>query len=461
MDEQGMNQRPNRPQRRMRSNMQIIKEDYLPVIIVGVALILIIWFVIGSIVRSVQRKQYNRDINQKASIAAQENQAALEAEVTALLAEAAVLAEQYDYNGAIAVLDRFSGDMYAFKNLSDKYAEYATAAANLVLWDDPSKVLNLSFHPLIADTDRAFANTNFYKENYITVDEFNKLLPQLYENGYMLVKHSDLVGEDGKMALYLPKGKKPLIITETQVNYNTSLVDSDNDGIADKDGRGFASKLIVDENGNLTCEMVDSSGNTVTGAYDIVPILESFVQTHQDFSYKGARAILALTGFDGLFGYRTNPTTKERFGTVYYDQQVADVKKVIEAVKKCGYELACYSYENEPYGEYTADKIKAELELWKAEVTPLLGDVNLMVLCRNSDIEAPGIAYSGDKFEVLKSFGFTDFIGFSTDGKSWCNVYADHSRMGRTMITGSNLESHPEWFEGIFDTYSIKDKARN
>lgn len=460
MDEFGMNQYPNRPQRRMRSNMQIIKEDYLPVIIIGIALILIIWFIIGSIVRSVQRKQYNNDLNLQASAAAQENQAALEAEAVALLAEAAELANQYDYNGAIAVLDQFSGDMYAFPNLSDKYAEYASAAASLVLWDDPAKVLNLSFHPLIADTDRAFVNTDFYYDNYITVDEFSKILSQLYANNYMLVRHSDIIGKDGKMELYLPKDKKPLIITETQVNYNTSLVDGDDDGIADKDGWGFASKLILDDNGNLTCEMVNSAGNTVTGAYDIVPILESFIQTHQDFSYRGARAVLALTGFDGLFGYRTTPKAKAQFGTVYYDQQVADAKKVIEAVKKCGYELACYSYDNEPYGNYSADKIKEDLELWKAEVTPLLGDLTLLVLCRNSDIADPGVSYSGDKYSVLKSYGFTNFIGFCTDGKPWFSAYADHTRMGRIMVTGNNLETHPAWFAGIFDTEIIKDKAR-
>lgn len=464
MDEQNIEKRPSNPRRRKRSQLQIIKEDYLPVIIAAICVILVIWFIIGSIVRAVQNRKYDQEQAANASIAAQEAQKQLEDEAAALLAEAAQLANQYDYNGAIATLDSFTGDMYAFAELSEKYTEYAKLAASLILWDDPSKVVNLSFQPLIAEAERTFADKTYgtsYYNNYITANEFGKILLQLYENGYILVRYSDIINEDGTTSLYLPNGKKPLIITETHVNYNTYMVDGDGDKLPDKDGAGFANKLILDENGNLTCEMVDSTGKIVTGAYDIVPILESFIQTHPDFSYRGAKAVLALTGYDGLFGYRTSASAKEYFGKAYYDQQVEEAKQVIEAVKKAGYELACYSYENEPYGSYTADQIKAELETWKSDVTPLLGDISLFVMCRNSDIAENGTAYSGDKFNVLKSFGFTDFIGFSTDGKSWFNAYSDHNRMGRVLVTGSNLQSHAEWFEGIFDAYSVKDKARN
>lgn len=463
MDEQNVSKRPVNPRRRKRSQMQIIKEDYLPVIIIGISLILILIFIIGSIVRAVQRKQYNAELSAQSSLAAQQEQERLEAEVAALMTEAADLAKHFDYDGAIAVMDRFQGDMYAFTDFSNRYAEYANAAANLVLWDDPSKVVSLSFQPLIADPARAFVDETYgtsYYNNYITVDEFTKILLQLYENGYILIRHSDMQMQDGKMELYLPNGKKPLLLTETHVNYNTYMTDGDGDKLPDKNGDGFASKLILDENGNLACEMVDSSGNTVTGAYDIVPILESFVETHPDFSYKGAKAVLALTGYDGLFGYRTSSAAMDYFGKAYHDQQVDAVKEVIDAVKAAGYELACYSYENEPYGDYTPDQIKTEMELWKKEVAPLLGDISLFVFCRNSDIAENGTAYSGSKFEVLKSYGFTDFIGFSKDGKLWFNAYADHSRMGRILVTGYNLSSNAEWFEGIFDAYSIKDKAR-
>jgi len=463
MDEQNVNDKPANPRRRKRSKFQIIKEDYLPALIICVSLVLILVFIIGSIVRAVQKRQYDAELTKQASIAEQQKVEQLANEETSLLTEAAALAKHFDYAGAIAVLDRFSGNMYDFPALSDKYAEYAKAQSSMVLWNDPNQVLNLSFQPLIADSSRAFSDETYgtsYYNNYITVDEFTKILLQLYENGYILIRHSDIKVQDGVMDLYLPNGKKPLIITETHVNYNTYMIDGDGDKLPDKDGSGFASKLILDENGNLTCELVDNTGNTVTGAYDIVPILESFIETHPDFSYKGARAILALSGYDGLFGYRTSPAATEHFGQAYHDQQVQEVTKVITAVKEAGYELACYSYENEPYGNFTAEQIRNEMELWSNEVTPLLGNINLFVLCRNSDIAQPGTAYSGDKFNVLKENGFTDFIGFATDGRCWFNSYPDHTRMGRILVAGSNLANHNEWFEGIFDAYSVKDKTR-
>ncbi|MBO5869038.1 MAG: hypothetical protein J6Q54_09030 [Oscillospiraceae bacterium] len=464
MEEQNANKRPVNPRRRRRTKFEIIKEDYLPAIIVIASLILILIFVVGSIVRGVERTKYKAELSRQEAIAAQEEQARLDAEAARLMEEAAVLAKHFDYDSAIALMDTFSGNMYDYVDFSQRYADYAKAAKEMVLWDDPNQVLNLSFQPLIADPDRAFADetygTSFYN-NYITVDEFAKILQQLYENGYILIRYSDIRVQDDTMELYLPKGKKPLIITETHVNYNTYMIDGDGDKLPDKDGSGFASKLILDENGNLSCEMVDSNGQTVTGAYDIVPILESFIATHPDFSYRGARAVLALSGYDGLFGYRTGSAAEEYFGKAYRDQQAADVANVIQAVKDTGYELACYTYENEPYGNYSADRIRSEMELWADEVTPLLGNLTLFVFSRNSDIAENGVAYSDSKFEVLKEFGFTDFVGFSTDGKPWFNSYDTHSRMGRILVTGSNIANHADWFSGVFDAYSVKDNARN
>lgn len=463
MDEQNVNNRPVNPRRKKRSQLQIIKEDYLPAIIVCISLVLILIFMIGSIVRAVQKRTYNKEFQKASSIAAQQEQSRLDAEISALMAEAEVLVKHFDYAGAIAAMDRFSGNMYDFPEFSEKYAEYAKAQAELVLWDNPSQVVNLSFQPLIADTSRAFADKTYgtsYYNNYITVDEFSKILLQLYENGYILIRYGDMNVQNGTMNLRLPKGKKPLIITETHVNYNTYMTDGDGDKLPDKDGDGFANKLILDANGNLTCEMVDSNGKVVTGAYDIVPVLESFIATHPDFSYKGAKAVLALTGYDGLFGYRTSASALDYFGKAFHDQQVADATKVISAVKEAGYELACYSYENEPYSGFTPDQIRSEMELWKKEVTPLLGDVKIFVFCRNSDIADPGIAYTGSKFDVLKSYGFTDYIGFNPNGKNWYNSYNGYNRMGRTLVTGSNLANNPTWFEGMFDAFTVKDKAR-
>ena len=72
------------------------------------------------------------------------------------------------------------------------------------------------------------------------------------------------------------------------------------------DGRGIASKIVLDENGKPTCEYVQADGTTVTGAYDCVPLLDQFIAEHPDASYHGAKGMIALTGYDGILGYRTD-----------------------------------------------------------------------------------------------------------------------------------------------------------
>ena len=81
MDEQNQNPRPANPRRRRRSRMQIIKEDSLPAIIIGISLILVVWFIIGSIVRAVQNSNYKKEVELQAQQAAHEEQQRLEAEL--------------------------------------------------------------------------------------------------------------------------------------------------------------------------------------------------------------------------------------------------------------------------------------------------------------------------------------------------------------------------------------------
>lgn len=464
MDEQRSNEtRPVNPRRKKRSQLQIFKEAYLPTIIACVALLLILIFVIGSITRGIQRSKYNAQASLEASIAAQEAYELQSAKVDALLKDAAALARHFDYDGAIAMLESFSGDRSQFPDLDEKHNQYTAARESMVLWNDPSQVLSLSMQILVADPERAYNDAtygNSYKQNFITTEEFSKILQQLYENGYILVSLSDITSADGAKELYLPNGKKPLLLTQTNVNYYTYMIDGDGDKLPDKDGAGFASKLILDANGNITCEMVNSDGSTVTGAYDLVPILDSFIETHPEFSYKGAKAILAVSGYDGIFGYRTSPSAQEYFGKAYHTKETEDAIKLVRALKESGYELACYTYENEPYGDYTADQIKNELTKWNEEVVPILGDTDIFVFSRNSDIAEANIAYSGEKFEALKEDGYVYYLGFSEDGERWYSAYKGYIRQGRILITGSNLISHPEWYENIFDASIVLDKAR-
>jgi excisionase family DNA binding protein len=78
-------------------------------------------------------------------------------------------------------------------------------------------------------------------------------------------------------------------------------------------------------------------GSVVTGEYDMVPIIDKFVEEHPDFSYKGAKGMLALTGYEGTLGYRTNDPSSPT-----YDQDkktVKEVAKVLQTNTNYVYEL--------------------------------------------------------------------------------------------------------------------------
>ena len=71
-------------------------------------------------------------------------------------------------------------------------------------------------------------------------------------------------------------------------------------------GTGFATKLCLDENGKVVNEYVERDGSVSYGSYDVLTVLEDFIETHPDFSYQGSKGILAFTGYDGILGYRTS-----------------------------------------------------------------------------------------------------------------------------------------------------------
>ena len=477
MEEQfNESQRPVNPRRKTRSQMQVFKETYLPTAIIAVAAILTIVFIAGSAVRGSQKKAFEKDAIAASNAAVEAEKELLEQEASDLISKADILIKQYDYQGAIDLLNTFSGDISQYIQINDKILESEQAQKATVAWSDPSKVPNLSFQLLVADPARAFKYagwSNSINKNFVTTDEFSKILQQLYDNGYVLVDIDDIftteTNASGKTVykantLQLPNGKKPIMLTQTNVNYNYYLIDSDNDHKADAKGGGFASKLLWDGT-NFTCEMVDATGKTVTGDYDLVPILEKFIASHPDFSYHGARANLALTGHNGLLGYRTHPAYEEHpqaseiFGKAQYEKDKQDATAVIKALRDRGYTVSCYTYSNISYNDAGLDLIKSNLQSWKSSVTPILGDTQVLTYAQGGDIAGKG-SYSGEKFDTLQNFGFRYYLGFCTDGKPWAVVENNYVRQGRILVSGSTMAYNSDWFKGMFDAASVLNTTR-
>ena len=458
--------RPVNPRRRKRTKMDIFKESYLPVIIIGATLLFILITVIGSAVQGAQRKKLNQQAAAQSTATTTPQTDSLAEEAQKLIQEADVLAADYRYDDAIAKVKEYSGKIADDPELMAAFQRYCDLKANAVVWDDPSKVLNLSFQILIVDPLRAFSDAQYgtsYNKNFVTVDEFRLILDQLYEGGYVLVSTSDIVTQnaDGSFqanTIYLPEGKKPLILTQNQVNYYTYMIDGNGDHLPDKDGAGFASRLVVDANGKLQNEYVDKNGKTLTGEYDLVPILNSFIASHPDFSYQGAKAIISVSGEDGVFGYRTNPGAKEWLKDKY-NAEVENAKKVAQALRNDGYEIACYTYGNISYGKYELSRIQSDLQSWKNEVTPILGNVDILVYAQENDL-TPNTPYSGEVFNALMDAGFRYYFGFCQEGKPWAYVGSNYFRQARIMVKGYSLKYQSSWFDGILKPIEILSSTR-
>ncbi len=458
-----------RRRRRKRSKWQDFKEAYLPVIIAVAAIILIIVFISGAVKRASSNKHTTDSSTPSApSVGAEDT---LQQEQQQLLAQAESLAAQYDYQGAMNVLASYSAGIKTSASLVEKYNEYYQAASELVAYSDISKIPSLSVRLLMADMPRALADETYgasFNERYLSTTEFSNMLQQLYDNGYMLVSPYALAPRsadaDGNVSvsqgtLYLPADKKPLVLTQFGTNFFTYLIDSDKDGLPDKGGSGFPSRLVIGSDGELTCEMVNADGSTVTGSFDFVTILNDFIAAHPDFSYRGARAVLGVTGYDGLFGYRTDPETATKINQEYYDAALRDVKPVIDKLRADGYDIACMSYDYVNYSTMSIADIKTDLEHWNTEVKPLLGDVDMLVL-PYADIGDRNL-YNGEIYELLKSNGFRYFIANDSSAEAWGQVGSSYARMLTNEVGGANLHSHPDWYKDLFDPAAVLDSARS
>lgn len=459
---------PRYVRRKKREKERIFKEVYLPAIIACAAIFLMLSFIVGSVANAITVKK-NKDSTAKQEAQNQAVQANLdEIEFKRMVAQAEILAVGYDYEAAIELLESYKGDNDKFmQQITAKKAELVNEKSQLKEIKDTSTIPNLSFHVLMADASRACNKDNsgadmagLYNKNFVSVEEFSRILNQLYSANYVLVDFDSFVstrtGVDGNTSffadsIYLPANKKPVMLTETMVNYFEYMVDPDKDGVLDGKGHGFANKLVVDEKGEIKAAYVDGSGETLIGNYDLVPILEAFIQEHPDFSYRGARAILAVSGTEGVFGYRTNTSYVSRFGQSFYDDQVAEAKKVVAALREKGYTIASYTYSNQNYRSMTTLQIQAEIQNWTNQITPVVGEVDTIVFARGGDIEA----YSGTTFNVLYNSGLRFFLNSGSSPRVDTNT--TFVRQTRLMVTGEAMAWYSSQFADYFDCNVVMD----
>ena len=392
-------------------------------------------------------------------------------EITLLLERAERLAASYDYDAAISLIQEYGENWQDQSELSAASERYEQLKGETVRWEDTTTIAHISFRALIVDTDRAFdddANANTYNQTMVTVGEFRTILQELYDGGFVLVNMHDMVknvadeegGTDYEQGdIYLPEGKTPIVISQEDVNYYRYRVDGpDEDSAPDAQGDGFACQLLLDENGQLTCKYIESDGNVLYGAYDFVPIVEEFVAEHPDFSYRGAKGMIAVTGDEGVFGFQTHPQWEETLGKDAYMQQIREAQAVVEVLKANGWEIASMGYSKIAFSDSKASTIKENLRKWANEVEPIVGKTDILVYPYGSDIGGVNY-YKGEKFDVLYDAGYRFFCGMDSS-QYWVQLHSNYMRQARRVIDGYRMEYGVDYLKDLFNADLIIDQAR-
>lgn len=393
----------------------------------------------------------------------------------ALMKEAEMVAAGYDYQKAIQMLRDF--EFYdSMPDMAEAAAEYEALDLQLVPYENMYEITHVFFHALVVDTARAFDDdyTNAgYNQYMTTIDEFVAMMEEMYNRGYVLVSPYDVAYEvtdaTGTHFTYgeirLPEGKKPFIMSQDDVNYYGYMIGAvegvnEIPAFPDTTGDGFAHKIVIGADGYPTCEYMDENGNITTGDYDLVPVLEKFIQEHPDFSYHGARAVLGMTGYEGVFGYRTKPSYEGTMGTEAYQKEIEDAKKVAQCLRDHGWILASHSYGHPSYGQISAEKVRIDSQKWEDTVQPVIGDCDIILYPNGSDVAGvEKYTFDNEKFAAMYEHGYRYF--FNVDGHQYWNQLGDnYYRGGRRNLDGYRLYYNPEMLEDLFDANALFDPAR-
>ena len=399
-----------------------------------------------------------------------------------ILKTAETYAAMYDYEKAVAYVKEQVPAYEQSETLKDFINSCNAKRSQLLVWNsgNNSNITHVFFHTLVVDEDIAWAcyKRDDYNQVMTTVDEFNEIIQEMYDAGYVLIHLSDMASikkmDDGTECMtynpiYLPAGKKPFVLSIDDTSYYEYMINT-----------GCATKLIVGEDGRIQNEMakykVDSYGNLVTdangapvvesveyGSFDVIPLLNDFVDAHPDFSYRGAKGTCALTGYNGILGYKTSeiaygagdpdwPSAYE-YKCVNIEQERIDAARVAEAIKATGWKFASHTWGHmdmgtvvdRSTGAITAPRFTRDTEWWLNEVSPLIGGTDIIIFAFGADIGTwRNYPEDGEAFLYLKSKGFDYYCNVDSSVHAWVQLSktaggTGYLRTGRRNLDGTYM----------------------
>lgn len=415
-------------------------------ILISISLVTVL-IIGGSVVLVLQSfENQNMTIRQK-KVKKQQNKEKLNLNSSDIIKEVNGYSSSYNYDEAIKLLKENN-----IRNKNEMIRQLKDEQKHLIKWNDPKNISHIFFHSLIVDPEKAFHSQQGkgYDDYMITVSEFTKIIDQLYKNNYVLVNLNQLIkhepeGNISFTEVALPKGKKPLILSQDDVNYYEYMNNS-----------GFSNKLILDSNKQIK-SLYEEKANKKIGDYDVVPIIESFIKKHPDFSYKGAKGTLALTGYNGVLGYRTS---KSEYGNnSKTKKEIESALKIANQLKKNGWSFASHTWGHINMTQASLEDIQKDNELWQSEVATIIGKTDILIYPFGADInDWEPYSKNNTKFDYLENQGFKIFCNVDASTPSWGQLGANFYRNARINIDGIRLRSDLNGQNKVLDHFfDVKD----
>ncbi len=369
-----------------------------------------------------------------------------EEEMGQLFAQSDRMAMHYDYDGAIELIN--SSPFAQNPEAQSRIESYEATKATLVPANN-SEITHVFFHILIVDPELALTDDprgEDFNQVMTSIPEFEAILSEMYARGYVLVGLHDIAeiqkDENGQehmvqKQIMLPEGKKPFVMSQDDVCYYEYM-----------EGCGFADKMVLDENGKLKLQYTERDGTVSIGDYDLVPILDRFVEEHPDFSYHGHKAIIAFTGYNGVLGYRTDESYDPNSG--FYDPNntpnenlEADrqtVRELTKALVEDGYELSSHSWGHVNFTTRDLAALTKDTDRWERNVESLLpAPCDILLYPFGADIKDwHPYDHGNEKFNMLEAAGFRYFCNVDSN-EYWVQFGDNFMRQGRRNLDGYRL----------------------
>jgi hypothetical protein len=150
---------------------------------------------------------------------------------------------------------------------------------------------------------------------------------------------------------------------------------------------GTAERLVVQKN-----KMYSLVNGELVQDAEVVTFLDYFIERHPDFSWHGAKGIIAITGYKGMLGYMNDE----------YDQ----AKIAADYLKGKGWEFASHGYAHLSETRSSAEQLDHDCYLWKSEVEPVVGKTDIHIFPYGHSLKEDD-PLSG----ILYKYGFTNSFG--------------------------------------------------